>query len=850
MSHHRFIVGHVLDALKTLPDESIHCIVTSPPYWGLRTYDLPPVTWPEVEYFLVPGLPPLRVPAWRGQLGLEPTPEMYVGHLVLVFREVWRVLRRDGTLWLNLGDSYNGSGGAGGDYLPGGWKEGQPKYPGRNARTLKPKDLAGIPWRVAFALQADGWWLRSDVVWCLSGGTWVYARTPKVEGPVMLKDLARMDHRQVELWNGVRWVRLLGMSKSHRNGEEIEIVLRSGERISCTLNHKFPTERGLLEAKDIRVGDRLLRCQLPEPRDPLDSSSILDEDAAWLAGFYIANGSRSGRAIQLSTHKDKVWIAERLERIAGKFGGSSARFVYGNKLVVHLYGKLLHALLDELVSGDTAKNKRFSPKVWRFSNKCLEAALDGYLAGDGFFDERNNRWRLGFCRNYELERDLRTLCARLGYVLTLKQAFTRYQDKKIPVFRGEIRKTRSSCWNEQSREEVIEIRKARCREVYDLGVSDPTHLFALASGILTHNSKPNPLPESVKDRPTRSHEYVFLLAKSERYFYDAEAVKEPLLHPGATGTYGTKHVHAQNPQYSHSGRPYTPPAGGRNRRSVWEVNTEPFSGAHFAVFPRRLAEICILAGTSPRACPACGAPWQRIIRSAEVLKNAYLDRAKMQPGNTSETSWLRIPGSRRHLISPPQTLGWRPSCPCGAPPGVEPDDLEVIWSPTGGGANEDPTLYTGRAGLNRPRGPDEGVRPMTRYEQRKYAEQLRNSPYRELMEAEAGSAFAHYIRTDRSGARPVPPDLLERWIERGWLARVEVPVWTPPEPVPCVVLDPFGGAGTTTLAAIGLGRDSIYIDLKREYAEMALERCGFREGVQRRLFCSEEWLLEEVGPSS
>lgn len=125
----------------------------------------------------------------EGQYGLEETPEAHVAKMVEVFREVRRVLRPDGTLWLNYGDSYAGSGGAGGDYAEGGLKEGQPKYNGTahrikdmNAKQathmasdidlrigktsgLKPKDLCGIPWRVALALQADGWWLRQDIIW-------------------------------------------------------------------------------------------------------------------------------------------------------------------------------------------------------------------------------------------------------------------------------------------------------------------------------------------------------------------------------------------------------------------------------------------------------------------------------------------------------------------------------------------------------------------------------------------------------------------------------------------------------------------------------------------------------------
>ena len=140
------------DALRIpLAGEAVQCVVTSPPYWGLRDYGLEPTVWPD---------------GWNGCLGLEPTPELYVEHLVSIFREVKRVLRPDGTAWLNMGDSYN-AGRDGG--WPGGkkqWKDDRyPPRSGANVPGLKPKDLIGIPWRVAFALQADGWWLRSDIVW-------------------------------------------------------------------------------------------------------------------------------------------------------------------------------------------------------------------------------------------------------------------------------------------------------------------------------------------------------------------------------------------------------------------------------------------------------------------------------------------------------------------------------------------------------------------------------------------------------------------------------------------------------------------------------------------------------------
>jgi len=143
----RILEGNVLDTIKNIDSKSVQCVVTSPPYWGLRDYGT------------------------DEQLGLEETPEEYVENMIKVFREVKRVLKDDGTLWLNLGDSYVG-GGRGWQYckedslqnahIKAGVKYGKPTGKIKN---LKTKDLVGIPWRVAFALQADGWYLRQDIIW-------------------------------------------------------------------------------------------------------------------------------------------------------------------------------------------------------------------------------------------------------------------------------------------------------------------------------------------------------------------------------------------------------------------------------------------------------------------------------------------------------------------------------------------------------------------------------------------------------------------------------------------------------------------------------------------------------------
>ena len=138
------MVGDCREVLDALTEHSVQCVVTSPPYWGQRDYGT----------------------AQKG-IGLEADVTEWVDSIVQVFQKVRRVLRDDGTVWLNLGDKYAGSGGAGGDYNPGGLKDGVTGGPVASTRQsgLKQKDLMGLPWRVAFALQADGWYLRRDIIW-------------------------------------------------------------------------------------------------------------------------------------------------------------------------------------------------------------------------------------------------------------------------------------------------------------------------------------------------------------------------------------------------------------------------------------------------------------------------------------------------------------------------------------------------------------------------------------------------------------------------------------------------------------------------------------------------------------
>lgn len=149
MNPNTIYCGDALEVMSSWEDNLVQCCVTSPPYWGLRDYGV------------------------DGQLGLEKTPEEYIEKMVAVFRQVRRVLKPDGTLWLNIGDSYCG-GGRGGNPEESPYRKqatntgsvtGMAKNPGRTPIGMKPKDLVGIPWMVAFALRADGWYLRQDIIW-------------------------------------------------------------------------------------------------------------------------------------------------------------------------------------------------------------------------------------------------------------------------------------------------------------------------------------------------------------------------------------------------------------------------------------------------------------------------------------------------------------------------------------------------------------------------------------------------------------------------------------------------------------------------------------------------------------
>ena len=233
-------------------------------------------------------------------------------------------------------------------------------------------------------------------------------------------------------------------------------------------------------------------------------------------------------------------------------------------------------------------------------------------------------------------------------------------------------------------------------------------------------NKPNPMPESILDRPTRSHEFMFLLTKSERYFYDTEAVREP------AGTINHNRTLFDNPtkEVPPGDKPHTglrkTSGKFRNQRDVWTIATRPYRYAHFATFPPKLVEPCMKAGTSEHgACPECGAPWKRIV----------------------------------------QLVGGR----------------------TKGRSEENAAVLHAR-GIDR-------------------------------------ASFPAVLREE---------DLAEH-VTTGWEATCDHDL----DPVPCVVLDPFWGAGTVGLVALELGRHAVGLELNDEYIDLSTVRLGLRPKPER-----------------
>ena len=301
------------------------------------------------------------------------------------------------------------------------------------------------------------------------------------------------------------------------------------------------------------------------------------------------------------------------------------------------------------------------------------------------------------------------------------------------------------------------------------------------------------MPESVKDRPTKNHEYLFLLTKSRKYFYDSEAIKEKSDWPdGPNSPQSIKSPYGQsftrkNSAYSFArktntiGKPNNPDqhrpernnieySGTRNKRSVWTIATQPFKEAHFAVFPEKLIEPCILAGTSEKGCcPDCEKTWKRVVEK----KYPEMRKVKTQvPGGQISQGILGENRFDNPIES--KTIGWKPGCDCyntGPLPKYPKQKKDYKYKEIGIPGESD----------------NRGLRPGV----------LGNE----------GGITKH--ESDEDYEKRIEPIRIER-------LRL-LNLWKSLPVIPCTVLDPFGGSGTTAIVANKYNRNFVMIDLSEKY---------------------------------
>lgn len=511
--------GDALSILRTMSDESINCCVTSPPYWRLRDYGV------------------------EGQLGLESTPSEYVGKIVEVFAEVRRVLRSDGTLWLNLGDTYNncdkwGGGGSNTgkhtkapDCSIESWKAVRRKWSAIDG--LKPKDLIGIPWRVAFALQADGWYLRSDIIWHKPNpmpesvqGSHYSRHTVTIEEYERLSGLRYVDERAGDDWAG---------DMPHLS--EREVFSNKAPLSAISQRHSHGSRKGGSRG---RAGEA----------EAVQQVTARDAQQSQIRSDGKGQGGNQEEDREISS--ESTGKASRNQEARGDEGPSGTDNAE----------KISQQQVHQDGQGESVEAARLCHEEGSYSGDRLTVDGGG-LAGNS--DSTQGHLSL------------------LQEGTGVNGGSRNSAEQGRPAYEGQRSASVSTVQFEKEGQAGLQVGCPGCPKC----IKYHGYTFHLSAG-----------------RPTKAHEYVFLLSKSERYFYDADAIAEPITHV-AHSRMGNKNAAAHGliklTGNMATGKHAKPTYTTRNKRTVWTVATHPYSEAHFATFPQKLIEPCILAG-----CPIHG----------------------------------------------------------------------------------------------------------------------------------------------------------------------------------------------------------------------------------------------------
>lgn len=531
--------GNCIELLETLPDKSIDLIFADPPYnlqlqntlWrpNMTRVDAVDDDWDQFDSF---GAYDAFTRAWLGACR--------------------RVLKDDGTLWV-IGSYHN-------------------------------------IYRVGAILQDLGFWILNDVVWvkCLAGDTELYALINEVPIVSTIKDLARIDPQKHQIRlpsydedGRFQWVDLLQWQKTEKS-KGLLIQLEDGSWVEATPQHRFPVARAgnieYLEAQDLKPEDQLIKLRNFELPDVMPATAM-DRSIGEFVGWYLAEGNllSENKGLQLSLAAKEQDIAEQLIKvIKEKFGVEGRIHIYNNSLHLIFPGRFMIELIKRYVRGETAKNKRLTREAFCFGSEFLDGILEGYLKGDGHWDEGNQRWRIGFTKNKGLAIDLSVICQITNRRFRMNEGFVPYRDAKVEIIRGEIRGNAERTWDYASIEDlglpsrrhfgpgqqfsianyrshyklitrksqdgemtqlaqgvihgdlnllkIKSIQPGNLKTYYDLAVSG-NHVFAIANGLLTHNS--NPMPNFRGVRFANAHETLLWASKGKgaRYTFNHHAMK-------------------------------------------------------------------------------------------------------------------------------------------------------------------------------------------------------------------------------------------------------------------------------------------------------------------------------------
>lgn len=374
---------------------------------------------------------------------------------------------------------------------------------------------------------------------CIAGSSELYVRNSKGEHKKMfLKDIHRhTNFSGLELWGGEKWNTINNIIENKEPYNTLKITLESGEVIKSTSDHIFITEDNKeVYASDLNIGDILKYSNLPES-DTSNSFSMISDEMMWFIGLYLAEGSMSNRKMQISSHVDEIDRIEKISELCSQYDGKFYTFIKENtkSMTINVSSPIIESIVNKFINGRDCYTKSFSNDFFNLPNKLISIAFFSYMNADCGKDLKNNRYKIGFTgKNRQLERDIRTICNRLGFRVNMKLTKIRNTNtgKLHSCIKGSVYLKDGNTFI-PNRIASIEKNGIEKTKYFDIMLNDSPNLFSLSSGVLLHNCNPVPVNSNI-NYLSNAVEYFFTFVKSGKPTfnskYDKGIYNYPLCH--------------------------------------------------------------------------------------------------------------------------------------------------------------------------------------------------------------------------------------------------------------------------------------------------------------------------------